>query len=130
MMMRFAQLLSASLLLAATVSDAFQHVAAPGSSGRGSPAFRQQPLRMSSTETGNAPIVVKGQNVELTPALTDYVEKRIGGHLNKLSGSDGAVRECDVILSVSKNPKVRFYAITPRQQCGCWVVTFLLYFPQ
>jgi len=62
-------------------------------------------LSMSST-TEDIPVVVKGQNIELTPAIVDYVNKRIGGTIGKLS-SNGAVRECDVILSVSKNPKVR-----------------------
>ena len=51
------------------------------------------------------PIIIDGRNIEVTPALEEYVSKRIGGTLNKLS-SNGAIRECDVILSVSKNPKV------------------------
>jgi ribosome-associated translation inhibitor RaiA len=51
------------------------------------------------------PIIIDGRNIDVTPALEEYVNKRIGGTLNKLS-SNGAVRECDVILSVSKNPKV------------------------
>ena len=52
-------------------------------------------------------LVVNGNNIDLTPALQDYVEKRIGGLLRKLGGG-GIVRECDVHLSVYKNPKVRF----------------------
>ncbi|CAB9517512.1 hibernation promotion factor [Seminavis robusta] len=62
-----------------------------------------------STEEARAtevPLVVSGTNIELTPALVDYVNKRIGGNLNKL-GSNGAIRECDVHLSVNKNPKVK-----------------------
>lgn len=45
--------------------------------------------------------------MELTSALSSYVEKRIGSPLRKL-GSGGVVREVDVHLSVCKNPKVRF----------------------
>lgn len=63
------------------------------------------PFGLSMSTTEDVPVVVKGQNIELTPPIVDYVNKRIGGTLSKLS-SNGAVRECDVILSVSKNPKV------------------------
>ena len=67
-------------------------------------------LYSSSTEVNDqettVPIILNGQNIELTPALTEYVNKRIGGILRKLASS-GSVRECDVVLSVNKNPKVR-----------------------
>jgi Sigma 54 modulation protein / S30EA ribosomal protein len=52
------------------------------------------------------PIIINGQNIPLTDALVDHVNKRIGNTLSKLI-KNGAVRECDVHLSVSKNPKVR-----------------------
>jgi Sigma 54 modulation protein / S30EA ribosomal protein len=55
--------------------------------------------------TKTIPIILNGQNIELTPALEEYVNKRIGGILKKLSSSN-SVRECDVVLSVNKNPKV------------------------
>jgi hypothetical protein len=66
------------------------------------------PLFSSSTEiaTNNLPIIVNGHNIALTPALVEHVNKRIGGVLSKLA-TNGAVRECDVVLSVSKNPKVQ-----------------------
>ena len=60
----------------------------------------------SGTQTTEIPLVISGTNIELTPALVEYVKKRVGGNLNKL-GSNGAIRECDVHLSVNKNPKVR-----------------------
>ena len=60
---------------------------------------------MSSTGV-DLPIILNGQNIELTPALVDHVNKRIGSTLSKLA-NNGAVRECDVVLSVNKNPKVR-----------------------
>eukprot|EP00537_Pseudo-nitzschia_pungens_P007433 CAMPEP_0172377764 /NCGR_PEP_ID=MMETSP1060-20121228/69077_1 /TAXON_ID=37318 /ORGANISM="Pseudo-nitzschia pungens, Strain cf. cingulata" /LENGTH=253 /DNA_ID=CAMNT_0013105473 /DNA_START=543 /DNA_END=1304 /DNA_ORIENTATION=+ len=57
-----------------------------------------------SVETSK--LVLTGNNIELTQALEDYAEKRIGGLLDKL-GSGGLVRECDIHLSVSKNPSVK-----------------------
>jgi len=61
-------------------------------------------FQMSSTEI-DVPVVISGKNIELTPSIVQYVNKRIGGNLNKLA-SNGLIRECDVHLSVSKNPKV------------------------
>jgi putative sigma-54 modulation protein len=61
--------------------------------------------RLAATET-EVPVIINGQNIELTPALVEHVNKRIGGQINKLA-SNGAIQECDVILSVSKNPKVK-----------------------
>ena len=53
-------------------------------------------------------IVVNGHNIELTSSLVEYINKRIGNILSKLA-KNGAVRECDVVLSVNKNPKVNEY---------------------
>ena len=64
-----------------------------------------------STEVGDINLVVGGNNIEVTDALNDYVEKRIGGPLRKLGGG-GIVRECDVHLSVYKNPKVSYVTST------------------
>lgn len=72
----------------------------------GGVAWQHSALRMSSTSTTDLPIILNGQNIELTPALVDHVNKRIGTTLGKLA-SHGAVRECDVVLSVNKNPAVR-----------------------
>jgi Sigma 54 modulation protein / S30EA ribosomal protein len=60
-----------------------------------------------ATDAGQetVPIILNGQNIDLTPALEEYVSKRIGGILRKLASS-GSVRECDVVLSVNRNPKV------------------------
>ena len=57
-------------------------------------------------DSGGHKIAIAGNNLELTPALTDYVNKRIGGNLSKLT-NNGSIRECEVHLSVNKNPKVR-----------------------
>ena len=69
------------------------------------PAATPSLLRMSTEVEQEVPIILNGQNIELTPALIDHVNKRIGGPLKKLA-SNGAVTECDVVLSVNKNPKV------------------------
>jgi ribosome-associated translation inhibitor RaiA len=58
-------------------------------------------------ETGQeVPIILNGVNIELTDSLIDHVNKRIGKTLSRLA-NNGAVKECDVLLSVTKNPKVR-----------------------
>jgi hypothetical protein len=109
MNMRVTTLCLLSLLSAAT---AFTQQ----SSGRPSfaTAHQQAPLSVlhMSTTDQEVPIIVNGQNIELTPALKEHVNHKIGGTLAKLA-SGGAVTECDVILSVSKNPKVcNYYQIS------------------
>jgi hypothetical protein len=84
------------------------------------PVARQNamPLQMSSTEeeTGTeVPIIITGNNIELTPALTEYVNKKIGNNLRKLT-SNGAIRECDVQMFVNKNPKVRQIQENPQRE--------------
>eukprot|EP00563_Minutocellus_polymorphus_P021031 CAMPEP_0197733600 /NCGR_PEP_ID=MMETSP1434-20131217/43983_1 /TAXON_ID=265543 /ORGANISM="Minutocellus polymorphus, Strain CCMP3303" /LENGTH=238 /DNA_ID=CAMNT_0043320979 /DNA_START=40 /DNA_END=756 /DNA_ORIENTATION=+ len=59
-------------------------------------------LRMS---TEAVPITVTGNNIEVTPALNDYVVKKLERTVGKLASS-GAVKDCDVHLIVNKNPKV------------------------
>ena len=54
--------------------------------------------------TVKAPIVITGDNIDLTPALSDYVNQKIERTLGKLPT---AVSHCDVYLTVNKNPKVR-----------------------
>ena len=65
------------------------------------------------TTDQDTPLILNGQNIELTPALVQHVNKRIGGTLAKLANG-GAVRECDVVLSVNKNPKVEISACQPK----------------
>lgn len=59
--------------------------------------------RRMSTEA--VPITVTGNNIEVTPALNDYVVKKLERTVGKLASS-GAVKDCDVHLVVNKNPKV------------------------
>ena len=95
--------------------------------------YQQAPrsaLHMSTTDQ-EVPIVVNGQNIELTEALTEHVKFKIGGTLAKLA-SGGAVTECDVFLSVSKNPKVcvqcvvsYFKRVTKVSRECQWIISLL-----
>jgi len=60
----------------------------------------------SSTTATSVPIVVTGNNVDLTEALTEYITTKIDRTVGKMSSS-GAVMDCDVHLTVNKNPKVK-----------------------
>jgi len=51
------------------------------------------------------PITITGDNVDLTKALSDYVNLKVDRTLGKLSSVSG-VSHCDVFLTVNKNPKV------------------------
>lgn len=64
---------------------------------------RVSALHMSSAV--KVPITITGDNIDLTPALTDYVNLKVDRTLGKLS-SVSAVSHCDVYLTVNKNPKV------------------------
>eukprot|EP00571_Detonula_confervacea_P011731 CAMPEP_0172298202 /NCGR_PEP_ID=MMETSP1058-20130122/962_1 /TAXON_ID=83371 /ORGANISM="Detonula confervacea, Strain CCMP 353" /LENGTH=230 /DNA_ID=CAMNT_0013007461 /DNA_START=115 /DNA_END=807 /DNA_ORIENTATION=- len=55
--------------------------------------------------TPKVPITVSGDNIELTPALSDYVNQKVDRTLGKLSSVSG-VSNCNVYLTVNKNPKV------------------------
>ncbi|CAJ1966569.1 unnamed protein product [Cylindrotheca closterium] len=63
-------------------------------------------LHMSTEAEAGVALTITGNNIDLTPALQEHVEKRIGRPLNKLGG-DGIVQDCEVHLSVYKNPKVK-----------------------
>jgi len=63
-------------------------------------------LSMSSTEANSVPIIISGNNIEVTAALNDYVNSKLERTIGKLSSS-GAVKDCDVHLTVNKNPKVK-----------------------
>lgn len=60
-------------------------------------------LHMSSPV--KVPITISGDNIDLTPALSDYVNQKVDRTLGKLSSVAG-VSNCDVFLTVNKNPKV------------------------
>lgn len=93
MMMR----ISALLLLSPLLASAF----CPHSL----PQHRSTALQVAAEPDTDINLILNGNNIELTPALNSYVEKRIGTPLRKLGGG-GVVRDVDVHLSVYKNPKV------------------------
>jgi len=70
-------------------------------------AFNRRTLfQMSSSEVSTVPIVITGNNVEVTPALMEYVNSKLDRVIGKLA-SGGAIQSCDVHLSVNRNPKVK-----------------------
>jgi hypothetical protein len=86
------------LLLALVASDAF----APNPNL----ALRNTNVNHGLQMTVKVPITVTGDNIDLTPALTDYTNQKLDRTLGKLSTMSG-VTHCDVYLTVNKNPKVR-----------------------
>jgi ribosome-associated translation inhibitor RaiA len=61
---------------------------------------------VSSSSIDRVPITITGNNIDVTEALADYVNKKLERPLGKLR-SNGLIRDCDVHLSVTKNPRVR-----------------------
>jgi putative sigma-54 modulation protein len=74
-------------------------------SGSDSSNFSSSTSLFSSTDT-NINYVISGDNIELTEALNGYINKKLDNVIGKLATS-GAIKECDVHLSVNKNPKVK-----------------------
>ncbi len=64
------------------------------------------PLFMSTTVENVTPITVTGNNIDLTPALVEYINKKLERPLGKLR-ANGSIKDCSVHLIVNKNPKVR-----------------------
>lgn len=60
------------------------------------------PLHMS---TESVSYVITGNNIDVTPALNEYVTSKLDKIVGKISTS--AISECDVHLTVNKNPKVK-----------------------
>jgi putative sigma-54 modulation protein len=54
--------------------------------------------------TSRLPIITTGNNVEVTPAMNEYVDKKLGVVLERHSN---IVTKCDVHLSVIHNPRVK-----------------------
>jgi len=61
-------------------------------------------LRMSTTEGSD--YLITGNNLELTPALSDYVNTKLDKVIGKLSNS-GLIEGCSVYLTLNKNPSVK-----------------------
>lgn len=65
-----------------------------------------RPLQVAATPVDDIPITVTGNNIVVTAALLEYVNRKLERPLGKLR-ANGAIQECEVHLSVNKNPKVR-----------------------
>lgn len=65
-------------------------------------------LFMGSTpsESATVPVIITGNNIHITEALRSQVDRKMDRVLGKLA-EGGAVQDCDVHLSVNKNPKVK-----------------------
>ena len=98
--MRYSSPIASALLLAA-VSSTYAFTPSATFAPR-SVSSSMTKLQMSDT---TAPILITGNNIEVTPALQEYVNKKLDRTLGKLA-SRGAVVECDVNLIVNKNKKV------------------------
>ncbi len=93
--MRFTTLIAASAI---TCASAF----APQMP---SPLHNRMGMATSlAMSTENVSYVITGNNIDITPALDDYVNKKLDKIVGKLSST--AIQECDVHLTVNKNPKV------------------------
>jgi putative sigma-54 modulation protein len=68
---------------------------------------RPRTFLFSSTKASqhNVPITITGTNIDLTPALEQYVNTKLERPLSKISGIKET--ECEVFLNVNKNPKVK-----------------------
>jgi hypothetical protein len=84
------------LLTALATSDAF----APNANL----STRNMNVNHGLQMTVKVPITLTGDNIDLTPALTDYTNQKLERTLGKLSTVSG-VTACDVLLTVNKNPK-------------------------
>mmetsp|Transcript_38728 Transcript_38728/g.82659 ORF Transcript_38728/g.82659 Transcript_38728/m.82659 type:complete len:169 (+) Transcript_38728:260-766(+) len=89
-------------ILLSTMATSSAFSPAPQLSARTANA-NSQGLHMSSPV--KVPITISGDNIDLTPALSDYVNQKVDRTLGKLSSVAG-VSNCDVFLTVNKNPKV------------------------
>lgn len=93
--MRISALLSASII---SCAHGFAPLANPQQGTR-----IMTPLHMSSTESVS--YVITGNNIDVTPALNDYVSTKLDKIVGKIVTN--AINECDVHLTVNKNPKVK-----------------------
>ena len=95
------------ILSALATSDAFAPIT--------NPSTRNTKVNNGLQMTVKVPITLTGDNIDLTPALTEYANQKLERTLGKLSTVSG-VSACDVHLTVNKNPKVNtFYNITTRR---------------
>lgn len=95
--MRISLLLSASII---SCANGFAPLA--NFQGRSTSSFMTpSPLHMS---TESVSYVITGNNIDVTPSLNEYVSSKLDKIVGKIVTN--AINECDVHLTVNKNPKV------------------------
>lgn len=60
-------------------------------------------LRMSASFSDKKPILVTGNNIDMTPSIKEYVEKKMNNVLSKVGGD---VTKVDCHLTVDQNPRI------------------------
>mmetsp|Transcript_13597 Transcript_13597/g.19988 ORF Transcript_13597/g.19988 Transcript_13597/m.19988 type:complete len:247 (-) Transcript_13597:573-1313(-) len=63
----------------------------------------RRPMVVESSFSDAKPVLITGNNIEVTPALMDYVNKKVDKIVDKV-GAD--VTKVDVHLNVNKNPRI------------------------
>ncbi|KAG5193143.1 ribosomal protein rpS22, plastidal [Tribonema minus] len=63
----------------------------------------RQVLKAVMQDSARKPVLITGNNIDVTPALMDYVNKKMDKVVEKLGG---VVTKVDVHLSVNKNPRI------------------------
>lgn len=76
-------------------------------SSKSTTAFSSCSSKLYSTTAADetAKIIITGNNIEVTPALSDYVETKLEKTLEKFKSDN--IKEVDVHMVVNKNPKVK-----------------------
>lgn len=97
--MRLSLLFTASII---TSVSAFAPLAQNPLSSISNKMVYVSPLHMS---TESVSYVITGNNIDVTPSLNDYVSTKLDKIVGKISSN--AISECDVHLTVNKNPKVK-----------------------
>ena len=101
--MRLSLLFTASMITSVSTFAPLTHTRNPLSSISKMTVSSQKPLHMS---TESVSYVITGNNIDVTPSLNNYVSTKLDKIVGKISSN--AISECDVHLTVNKNPKVSY----------------------
>lgn len=101
--MRFSLVLSATVL--ATTSAFTPLATRPTTIKNIASSFSSSTPSALQMSTESVEYVITGNNIDVTQALNDYVSAKLDKIVGKISSN--AINECDVHLTVNKNPKVK-----------------------
>lgn len=102
--MRFSLVLSATVL--ATTSAFTPLATRPTTIKKFASSFSSSTPSALQMSTESVEYVITGNNIDVTQALNDYVSAKLDKIVGKISSN--AISECDVHLTVNKNPKVSY----------------------